>query len=132
MVTQLGLLGTRRAWPRALLPPLSFLVARAPCRGRKGKDEENKGRDGEGRKDEVEIKEENMGVMERKRRVEKGTKQRGERGERQRSEGMGPKEKKGKIRVHPPFIIRAYMYVYFCDGLHHRHTLTGPTGDSKP
>ena len=54
MVTQLGLLGTRRAWPRALLPPLSFLVVRAPCRGRKGKEEEGRRknrRDGEERKE---------------------------------------------------------------------------------
>ena len=61
MVTQLGLLGTRRAWPRALLPPLSFLVVRAPCRGRKGKEEE-------GRRERP--KEERMGRM--GKRGEKG------------------------------------------------------------
>ena len=55
MVTQLGLLGTRRAWPRALLPPLSFLVVRAPCRGRKRKEEKGQnGKDGEERRDKRE------------------------------------------------------------------------------
>ena len=94
MVTQLGLLGTRRAWPRALLPPLSFLVARAPCRGRKGKDEEetkdgkgkqeerrNNGRDGEGEE----------------RTEEEETKRKRKRGER-RSERTGLEGKEADIQ----------------------------------
>ena len=50
IVTQLGLLGTRRAWPRALLPPLSFLVVRAPCRGRKKRKDRREGWGGEERR----------------------------------------------------------------------------------
>ena len=36
MVTQFGLSETRRACPRARLPPESFLTARAPCNIKRG------------------------------------------------------------------------------------------------